>query len=398
MEIGFIDYSHEERNKILSTLKMLGEQNVLDELGIGGVRDAYSNILFPGISTLQTRAKYFVLIPYLFQSAKIQTEKGKIHSGRELLQWINEREDRLAASLTEKAKNLPEEVTGIIGSRAYQNRRSVKVKPSAIYWTGLRTFGIFRRENTYLPAACNLVFQEARQKTGAEIKIDGESFDDPTAMDLGSSLFLPITPDYDYEKDATMDLTKKEANFLSECIQLSPYSSGSLLAFCVKHRMAISDFKSVPVDLLPEGLRRDYQLAREFSRLIFGAHIRYNVISSEYTDQKVKDQFQEWRDIFLSEPIDLDPVLDRVSCPPALKGFCKAFQDTVRTNDTSSMDELIVRRELHTKKERAKLRKPQEYHYDPAHPIHLYELDYRFDRASVIIRDILKGLGGAQSV
>ena len=76
MEIGFIDYSHEERNKILSTLKMLGEQNVLDELGIGGVRDAYSNILFPGISTLQTRAKYFVLIPYLFQSAKIQTEKS----------------------------------------------------------------------------------------------------------------------------------------------------------------------------------------------------------------------------------------------------------------------------------------------------------------------------------
>ena len=390
MEIGFIDYSHEERNKILSTLKMLGEQNVLDELGIGGVRDAYSNILFPGISTLQTRAKYFVLIPYLFQSAKIQTEKGKIHSGRELLQWINEREDRLAASLTEKAKNLPEEVTGIIGSRAYQNRRSVKVKPSAIYWTGLRTFGIFRRENTYLPAACNLVFQEARQKTGAD---DDEVFFEKADNHL--FMFAPLCP-----VNGSENLYREilEANFLSECIQLSPYSSGSLLAFCVKHRMAISDFKSVPVDLLPEGLRRDYQLAREFSRLIFGAHIRYNVIYSEYTDQKVKDQFQEWRDIFLSEPIDLDPVLDRVSCPPALKGFCKAFQDTVRTNDTSSMDELIVRRELHTKKERAKLRKPQEYHYDPAHPIHLYELDYRFDRASVIIRDILKGLGGAQSV
>ena len=77
MEIGFIDYSHEERNKILSTLKLLGDQNALDELGIGVVRDAYSDILFPGISTLQTRAKYFVLIPYLFQSAKAQAEKGK---------------------------------------------------------------------------------------------------------------------------------------------------------------------------------------------------------------------------------------------------------------------------------------------------------------------------------
>ena len=31
MKIGFIDYSHEERNRILSTLKMLGDQTALDE-------------------------------------------------------------------------------------------------------------------------------------------------------------------------------------------------------------------------------------------------------------------------------------------------------------------------------------------------------------------------------
>ena len=77
MQIGFVDYSHEERNRILSTLKLLGDQTALDELGIGVVRDAYSDLLFPGISTLQTRAKYFILIPYLFQSAKEQAEKGQ---------------------------------------------------------------------------------------------------------------------------------------------------------------------------------------------------------------------------------------------------------------------------------------------------------------------------------
>ena len=69
MEIGFIDYSKDERNKILSTLKLLGEQTALDELGIGVIRDAYADLLFPGVSTLQTRAKYFVIIPYLFQEA-----------------------------------------------------------------------------------------------------------------------------------------------------------------------------------------------------------------------------------------------------------------------------------------------------------------------------------------
>ena len=67
VQIGFIDFSKEERNKILATLKLLGTQTALDELGIGVIRDGYADILFPGISTIQTRAKYFVLIPYLFQ-------------------------------------------------------------------------------------------------------------------------------------------------------------------------------------------------------------------------------------------------------------------------------------------------------------------------------------------
>ncbi len=70
MQIGFIDFSREERNKVLATLRMLGTQNALDELGIGIIRDAYADIMFPGISTIQTRAKYFVLIPYLFSKAQ----------------------------------------------------------------------------------------------------------------------------------------------------------------------------------------------------------------------------------------------------------------------------------------------------------------------------------------
>lgn len=35
MEIGFIDFSQGERNQILSTLRPLGDQTALGELGIG---------------------------------------------------------------------------------------------------------------------------------------------------------------------------------------------------------------------------------------------------------------------------------------------------------------------------------------------------------------------------
>ena len=395
MKIGFIDYSHEERNRILSTLKMLGDQTALDELGIGVVRDAYADILFPGISTLQTRAKYLVLVPYLFQSAKAQAEKGKIHSGRELLQWINEAEDRLAATLT---NNCPPSEVGIVGSNAYRNKRSVKVKPSAIYWTALRTFGIFRGGNMYLSAACKLVYAAARRRAETANLASDDSFDDPTAKDQGSALFLPIVPDYDYEKNATMDLTKKEARFLHECVLRSPFSSRSLLAFFAKNGIVCDDFKSVPVDLLPDELRRDYCLARDFSRFIYGAHIRYNVIYSDYMDEEMLDRFIKWRDSFLNEPFELEPVLNRVSCPTLLAVFCRSFLDAVKDNDTKAMDDLIVRREVQVKGARSKLRKPSEYRYDPSHPIHLYELEFRFDRASVIIRDILTGLEGEQRV
>ena len=395
MKIGFIDYSREERNKILATLKLLGEQTALDELGIGVVRDAYADILFPGISTLQTRAKYFVLLPYLFQSAGKRAGEGKLRNGHELLQWVNNEEDRIAGSLT---KNCPNGEIGIIGSDAFRSKRSVKMKPSTIYWTGLRTFGIFLNDKASLSAACKMICAEAKRKSSVELLTDGESFDDATAADQGETLFCPIHPDYDYVKDVTIDLTRAEAEFLRERILHSPFSSDSLLAFLIREKMVIGDFVSVPENKLPDALRRDYQLAKDFSRFIYGAHIRYNVIYSDYTDQSMADAFDAWREQFFAEPFALEPVLERVSCPTALAGFCRAFLKTAEENDTAAMDDLIVRREIQVKGMRSKLRKPKEYCYDPEHPVHAYRLDYRFNRASVIIQDILKGLETGEHV
>ena len=54
MQIGWVDFSKTERDKVVSILRLLGTQTALDELGIGTVRDAFSDMFFPGISTLQT--------------------------------------------------------------------------------------------------------------------------------------------------------------------------------------------------------------------------------------------------------------------------------------------------------------------------------------------------------
>ena len=395
MEIGFIDFSKEERNKILSTLKLLGEQNALDELGIGVIRDAYADILFPGISTLQTRAKYFVLIPYLFEEALAQAEKGKLRSGREIQRWIQTTEDKLVGTMV--ANSTPG-TTGIIGSVALKQKRSVKTKPSAIYWSGLRTFGILRNERFSLSSACAATMQTAKLRNEVELKTDGDSYDDATAANAGDTLFLPLHPDYIVEKEAAIELTYKEADFLQTCIQRSPLTRGSLLAFLVKNKIVCNSFDDVPVDILPSDLRRDYLLAKEFARFIYGAHIRYNVIYSNGMDDTVTSMFHAWRQEFLQKPFDLDAVLNRVPGNSALESFCRNFLDAVNRNDAAAMDAAIIEREKQVKGDRAKLCKPKEYQYDPRRPIHLYMLDFRFGRANVIIQDILGGLEVADNV
>lgn len=41
---------------------------MIDPLGLGPVRDALSETLFPGISTIQTRARYFPFVPWIYRS------------------------------------------------------------------------------------------------------------------------------------------------------------------------------------------------------------------------------------------------------------------------------------------------------------------------------------------
>lgn len=390
MQIGFIDFSQGERNRILSTLRLLGDQTALDELGIGSVRDAYADLLFPGISTLQTRAKYFVLIPYLFAQGERLVQRDKLRSGKEFLTWLNGEEDKLVPVLVEHS--LPGE-NGIIGSNALKQRRTVKMKPSAIYWSGLRTLGIVRRDKLSLPMACTLTVQRAKQRQAMERKTEGETYDDQTAGNTGEALFLPIHSEEPLET-VGVSLTRREAEFLAECIARSPHTRGSLLDFLVRERLVCSSFEEIPEEGMEEGLRRDYHLAKEFRRFIYGAHLRYNVIFSDGTDKDMAERFDEWHDAFFQEPFTLEPVLNRVSCPAPLMRFCARFLGLAQQNAWGELDELVVARERQVKGDRAKLRKPHEYSYDQERPIHDYPLDFRFGRANVILQDILTGLGG----
>lgn len=387
MRIGFIDFSKKERDSILATLKLLGVQGALDELGIGVIRDAYADLLFPGISTIQTRAKYFVLIPYLFYSAN----KKKFTNAREVHNWIKKSEDKLVEILV---RNSDVQETGIIGSNALKQNRTVKMKPSDIYWNGLRIFEILRNNKMSFSSACNITYLSSKRKAEIEIKTDGESFDDKSAKEKEMVLFSPIIPDYDFEKKASIKLTKKEAEFLADKIYSGIMTKDTLLAFLINNKIICNSFLDIPISILPPPIKRDYSLARDFSDFIIGAHIRYNVIFSEYEDEVMMNNWNEWKKGFSeNKEFNLENVLGRVVCNPSVQAFCRNFFIHAQKNDLKSVDELIIYREKAVKETRAKLCKPKEYRYNPDNPIHFYKLDFRYGVAKIIIEDIIDGLG-----
>ena len=70
IKVGWIDFSSKDREKAMAVIDLMKENGAVDELGIGVVRDRLADILFPGTSTIQTRAKYFFIVPWCMIEAE----------------------------------------------------------------------------------------------------------------------------------------------------------------------------------------------------------------------------------------------------------------------------------------------------------------------------------------
>ena len=50
-------------------IRPFAERESRDELGLGQIRDAIADALFPGTSTLLTRARHLLFVPWAYQKA-----------------------------------------------------------------------------------------------------------------------------------------------------------------------------------------------------------------------------------------------------------------------------------------------------------------------------------------
>ena len=82
--LSWLDSSEHKRRSVVELVSALNEPGTLDELGIGTIRDTIADTFFPGTSTIQTRARYFLFIPWILQMVEDGSPRGAEERARRL--------------------------------------------------------------------------------------------------------------------------------------------------------------------------------------------------------------------------------------------------------------------------------------------------------------------------
>lgn len=394
MQLGWIDFSKEDRQKALDVINLLSEQGAVDELGIGIVRDAFANYFFPGTSTIQTRAKYFIIVPYILRDA-IDGRYGK--DVNRILRAIDAEEKECGIKLLEANPK----AEGVIGTRVLP-KGWVARKPSDIYWNGIRTYGIFCDYGLSIPEYVSLAVKLNTQKSSAKLgnrndEAEENEKDDSDAGDIMNVSFwnLPIYHD-NWRDNLTIELTNEEAFYLDKQIQKG--AKESLLEYVLKNRIDMNkyeDFASMAADLsdkVEEKLAYMMKLACEFNDLVYLARVRFNVMLSEEENEVAVSEWDRLMpQVKRRANVDLSAVFNELELHnPGTYLFLSKLQEVFKALDIEAADELIKKRERQLKGiNRAKLNRTKEF--DHSKWVGGGELDYRFSNARRIINDIYSG-------
>lgn len=123
-QLGWLDHDDAQRAAMMEMVKLFQDQGSVDELGVGSVRDAFSDAFFPGTSVLHNRVRYLLFVPWLFADV---ARKGRPVDGSR--QALKDAEVSLIRALLEGG-----EKARVIGSRA---QGDLKTMPSQVYWPAL---------------------------------------------------------------------------------------------------------------------------------------------------------------------------------------------------------------------------------------------------------------------
>ena len=304
--LTWIDLTAADRDRVRRVLDLFKEQGTIDEMGLGSLRDALADALFPGTSTLHTRLRYVLFIPWIYQrlmargisSAEVATRARAAEI--ELIGPLSAGDDR----------------DGIIGARA---RRQLERVPSSVYWGALVRWGLFTpaRSQGWLHARFGSI---ARGTHGLAHP------DDPGVPLTRETLWhsrLPAAPE-GFPWGLSFALLPAEAEFLQG--RLEQRCAGSLLALLAREGAPDLPEAFWEVDRLgdlPPFLSDTIEIARRFSLLVEGMPLLYNLLLAErlrdmqgsQRDEDLvgsyREELAEWADQESAEaPFDLRRLWD----------------------------------------------------------------------------------------
>lgn len=283
--LAWIDFDEAERQRAQRIMALFQERESRDELGLGSIRDSIADHLFPGTSTIQTRLRYMLFIPWLFQMLE-----GSTNGSDQLASEARAIENRLANAL--KAGG---ELNGIIGRDAGVNLQRL---PSSVYWAGLRTWGI-----RLFPGSIDNLFSSMRHLKRSRQRIhESENAASESQVFQIWTPSLPPRPK-DLLETATFQLSPDEAEFIVD--RLVSHQPLSLLAILARSAGApadcqyiwehpnLTDFSNEARTLVDHG--------EVFSSVMHGASLLYNLLLSDLRKQHAwiedyQERLQEWHD------------------------------------------------------------------------------------------------------
>ncbi len=268
--IAWLDHdpaAKERTNRILSLFK---ERESRDELGLGFIRDSLSDLLFPGTSTLFTRLRYMLIVPWVYKYLEGLRVKSSSFSSR-----VSSLERSLIPVLLAGSGD----EYGIVGAVAGS---SVKRLPSSIYWSGLGSWGIrLSSASSFQYGADVDALYAARSRTASLYKRSRENYDDVTFNGLDTWCPDLPAPPSDFPSVLDIRMRRSESLFIQGRIKAShPPSLLAHLAFS----SSLSSSSSFPWEYsgaLPDVLVWQLEQARLFSLVMYGASILYNVMLAE---------------------------------------------------------------------------------------------------------------------
>lgn len=399
MDIGFVNFNQESLSRANKIMKMLQGQGAIDELGFGRIRDAFSNYLLPGLSVLQSKAKYLTLLPALLK----YLEKSDLDSAKTAREKIRELEIRTTWRLMEGS---PGE-NGFIGEETLRNdNRYVKYDPMYIYGGALERFGLIKTSGN---VGRLLVERSAIYRNNP--KRDREIDADET--EGNGVVFLTCGEDYEFksQKPLQIRLTRKEAVFLKR--QIIRNTEGSLLNFMLDDGLSLelqdkdrdlTEMASLIKGKASEELYSAVRLALRFSRFADLIRTRYAMIfdrgvnAAEALDD-VTEHFNfllenfsyEFTPAAIKEVVEFAQV-NNVTEPTCIK-FSLECARLITERDFETLDVRIKNREIETKGlRRAKLSNLAEYEtgkgFQPSAPMTFRWSTIGFN----IIKEIREGL------